>query len=133
MTSKVPAATRKTGRTAGFTMAEVLAAMIFMAVVIPVIVEGVMVASRCGVVAERKREAAQLADRLLTEMVVTGDWHNGNQSGDFMPDYPGYTWEATMDGWTEDTMELLTVEVTFMVRGRESEVRLSTLVSETTS
>ncbi len=117
-------------RNGGFALAEVLAAMVFLAVLLPVVVEAMSVASRCGTVAERKREATQLADRLLTEMVVTGDWRNGNQSGDFLPDAPGYTWALTTDGWPEDAMGLITVEVTFVVRGQESVVQLSTLVPE---
>jgi Tfp pilus assembly protein PilV len=116
--------------TGGFTLAEVLAAMLFMAVVLPVIVEGMAVASHAGTVAERSRIAAQLADRLLTEMTVTGNWQDGDQSGDFEPDYHGYHWNLTAEDWTEDAMRVLTVEVTYSVQGRESTVRLSTLASE---
>ena len=118
-------------RTAGFTLAEVLAAMLFMAIVLPAVVEGMALASRAGVAAQRGREAAQLADKTLAEMVVSGDWQQGDQEGDFEPDYPGYTWKLITDDWTEDAMSVLTVEVTFTVQGRESTVRLSTLVSET--
>ena len=118
-------------RTAGFTLAEVLAAMLFMAIVLPAVVEGMALASRAGVAAQRGREAAQLADKTLAERVVSGDWQQGDQEGDFEPDYPGYTWKLITDDWTEDAMSVLTVEVTFTVQGRESTVRLSTLVSET--
>ena len=118
-------------RSPGFTLAEVLAAMLFMAIVLPAIVEGMALASRAGVAAQRGREAAQLADRILTEMVVSGEWQQGDQDGDFEPDYPGYSWKLTTDDWTEDAMRVLTVEVTFTVQGRASSVRLSTLVSET--
>jgi len=105
--------------------------MLFMAIVLPAIVEGMALASRAGVAAQRGREAAQLADRILTEMVVSGEWQQGDQDGDFEPDYPGYSWKLTTDDWTEDAMRVLTVEVTFTVQGRASSVRLSTLVSET--
>ena len=73
--------TRKDSR--GFTLVETLAAMLFMAIVIPVAVRGVMLANRAGVVAERTRVAAQLADTLLTETVVTESWRYGAQEGDF--------------------------------------------------
>ena len=62
----------------GFTLAETLAAMLFMAIVIPVAVRGVMLANRAGVVAERKRVAAELADRLLVETIVTQQWMDGS-------------------------------------------------------
>ena len=42
-----------------FTLAEVLAALMFMAIVIPVAVQGLRVSSRAGALAERKREAVR--------------------------------------------------------------------------
>lgn len=104
--------------------------MLFMAVVLPVIAEGMAVASHAGTVAERSRVAAQLADRVLTEMAVTADWQDGEQSGDFEPDYHGYRWSLTTDDWSEGAMRTLTVEVTYSVQGRDSSVKLSTLAPE---
>ena len=114
----------------GFTLVEVLAAMLFMAIVIPVVVEAMAIANRAAVVAERSRVAAQLADKLLSEATVTNQWRNGDQTGDFEPDYPGYEWRLTTAGWNEDVMRVVSVEVAFLVQGRTSSVRLSTLVSE---
>jgi prepilin-type N-terminal cleavage/methylation domain-containing protein len=59
---------------AGFTLIEVLAAMVFMAIVIPVAVNGVRVANRAGVVAQRKDLAARIAKRLLNEAVLARQW-----------------------------------------------------------
>ena len=120
-------------RSTGFTLVEVLAAMLFMAIVLPVICQAMATANRAGVLAERSREATQLADRVLSEAIVTGDWEQGDQSGDFAPDHPGYSWKLTTTGWTEDAMTVVTVKVTFMVQGRESSVSLSTLVPESES
>src|SRR6266567_846947 len=64
-------------RQAAFTLAEVLAALLFMAIVIPVALEGMHVASRAGSVAVRKREAARVAERILNESLVTTNWNNG--------------------------------------------------------
>jgi Tfp pilus assembly protein PilV len=120
--------------TAGFTLVEVLAAMLFMAIVIPAIAEGMSIAHRASVVAVRTREASQLADRILSEMVVTGDWVDGDQDGDFEPDYHGYHWTMTTDAWSdndsEEVMRLVTVVVDFSVQGRTFTVDLSTLASE---
>jgi type II secretory pathway pseudopilin PulG len=55
----------------GFTLAEVLAAMLFMAIVIPVAVEGLRVASLAGEVANRKAQAARIAERVLNESLVS--------------------------------------------------------------
>src|SRR5882762_4963509 len=52
-------------RCAGFTLAEVLAALLFMAIVIPVAVQGLHIASRAGSVSERKAVGARIAERKL--------------------------------------------------------------------
>ena len=117
-------------KNSGFTFAETLAAMLFMAIVVPVMVQGMTVASRAGIVAERQREAVELADRLLTELVLTGDWRDSESEGDFGEDWPGYRWVLSDGEWEEDTMLVVSVEVFFQVRGREHSLELTTLVDE---
>jgi len=114
----------------GFTFVEILAAMLFMAIVIPVTVEGIMIANRAGVAAERKRVAVGLADMLLTEKVVTEEWRDGEQQGDFGEDWPEYNWVLRNETWEEDGMRLISVEVQFQVQGRDYSVGLSTLAEE---
>jgi type II secretory pathway pseudopilin PulG len=109
---------------------ETLAAMLFMAIVIPVALQGILVANRAGVVAERKRVAARLADNLLTEMVITDNWRDGDTAGDFADDWPDYKWIVEDEAWEEDTMRVLSVRVLYRVQEREYEVKLSTLVPE---
>ena len=72
------AASRRACR--AFTLAEVLAALMFMAIVIPVAVEGLRLASRAGEVGERKVTAARIADRVMNELIATGDWQPGRFS-----------------------------------------------------
>jgi type II secretory pathway pseudopilin PulG len=114
-------------RAEGFTLAEVLAALLFMAIVIPVAMQGLNIASRAGAVAERKREAARVAERLLNETLVTTNWSQSTQSGVVKEMDREYQWKLRSDRWTESTMQLLTVEVTFPVQGKDYAVQLSTL------
>ncbi len=65
----------------GFTLAEVLAALVFMAIVIPVALQGLSIASRAGEVAARKSEAALVAERILNENIVTTNWDKTVQNG----------------------------------------------------
>src|SRR6266513_339917 len=65
---------------AAFTLAEVLAALLFMAIVIPVAVQGLRIASRAGSVAERKSAAARVAEKILNENLVTTNWNRSEQS-----------------------------------------------------
>ena len=71
----------KPRREAAFTLAEVLAAMLFLAIVVPVAVEALHIASLGGEVAARKSQAARIADRLLSESLVTTNWSNGQKNG----------------------------------------------------
>lgn len=113
---------------AGFTLAEVLAALVFMAIVIPVAVEGLSVASRAGQVAQRKMVAARIADRMLNDLLVTGQWQASNQSGQMFDGANEYTWRAETLPWELGVLHLLEVEVLYSVRGQLYDVRLSTLV-----
>ena len=123
-------AARPNLRVSGFTFAEVLAAMVFIAVVIPVAMRGLATANRVGVVAERGGLATQLAEQKLNELVVTDEWRNSQKQGDFGEEYPGYRWILEDSAWEADTMKVVSVEVFFPAQGREYSVVLSTLVEE---
>ncbi len=120
----------KRSRSSAFTFAEVLAALVFMAIVIPVALQGLQIANRAGVVAERKDAAIQLADRLLNEIVVTTNWSNVGQRGVLRQNGREFQWRMLNEPWTETALRLISVEVTYVVQSREYRVLLSTLVKE---
>jgi len=116
-------------RAEAFTLAEVLAALVFMAIVIPVAMQGLSIASRAGAVAERKREAARVAERLLNESVVTTNQLQSAQSGVVRELDREYRWTLRSERWVMDsTMQLMTVEVTYPAQGKDYSVQLNTLV-----
>lgn len=115
----------------GFTLAEVLAALMFMAIVIPVAVQGLRVANLAGQVGERKAVAARIAERVLNELVITGQWQTATQNGVIQEGRQEYQWTMRLDNWNQGILRLLTVQVTFPVQGQDYEVRLSTLVDVT--
>lgn len=114
-------------RRAAFTLVEVLAALLFMAIVIPVTMQGVSVASRAGNLGQRKAEAIRVAERVLDEMIVTGDANSSGSNGTITQGDTSFAWTMTSAGWTEDAMTMVTVKVTFTVQGDNFEVSLSTL------
>ncbi|MHB8520840.1 MAG: type IV pilus modification PilV family protein [Limisphaerales bacterium] len=116
---------------AGFTFAEALAALLFMAIVVPVAMEGLSIANRAGVAAERKSVAVRLADSFLNELVATGNWQASSPSGAFGAQWPGYQWLMRKEPWFQQPIQLLSVEVTYPVQNRSYSVRLSTLVCDT--
>ncbi len=115
-----------------FTLAEVLAALLFLAIVIPAAVEALHVASLAGEVAARKGVAARLADRILNESLVTTNWNTGTQSGTVAEGTQEFHWTLTSQNWSADAMQLLTVEVKYPAQGRDYSVKLSTLANPLT-
>ncbi|MBN2327089.1 MAG: type II secretion system protein [Candidatus Omnitrophica bacterium] len=117
-------------RQAGFTFAEILASMVFVALVIPTALHGIALANRAGAVADRTMEAARLADLKLNEMIISEQWEYGSGKGDFGEDWPMYSWVLTTENWTVDDMKLVTVAVYFEVQQQTYNVRLSTLMDD---
>jgi len=118
---------------AAFTLAEVLAALLFLAIVIPTAVEVLHVASLAGEVAARKSEAARVADRILNQSVVMTNWTSGIQSGTATEGILDFRWKLTTANWPQDSMQLLTAEVTYSAQGKDYSVRLSTLANSQTT
>jgi Tfp pilus assembly protein PilV len=118
--------------TAGFTLAEVLAALLFMAIVIPAAIEGMHIASLAGTVAERKGEAARVAQRLLAENLVTTNSSQSVQSGTLTEGQRQFNYTMRSDPWSQDpsqnVIRQLSVEVKFTAQNRDYSVRMSTLV-----
>ncbi len=117
-------------REAGFTFAEVLATMMFVAIVIPVCLHGIALAGKAETIATRKLNAVMLAEKTLNELVVTQQWQSGINQGEYGAEWPGYRWTANQTVWTDSSMRLLTVTVFFEVQGRVYDVHVSTLIQE---
>ena len=125
----------------GFTLIEVLAALLLMEVVLPVVMNGVSISTRAAGVARHRDEASGLARAKLSELVVTGLWQNGNLAGDFSPDWPDYRWEASIQGQvnssvgssTQVTLQQLDLRVIWSSRSSEDSLTLSTLVYQRSS
>ena len=117
---------------AAFTLIEVLAALLFLAIVIPAAVEALHLASLAGVVAARKGAAARVADRVLNESIVMTNWNTGTQNGTVTEGAQEFRWTLTSQNWPVDAMELITAEVKYSAQGRDYSVKLSTLANSQT-
>lgn len=116
-----------TSKTAAFTLIEVLAALLFMAIVIPVAVEALHVASVSGEVAVRKADAMRIADQVLNQSIATTNW-NQYTSGTLTQSGREYRWTLRNGLWTANpNLDLVTAEVSFSVQGHDYAVRLNTL------
>jgi prepilin-type N-terminal cleavage/methylation domain-containing protein len=136
-----PPCTRSHPR-AGFTLVEVLAAMVLIAIVLPVAMHGIALASRAASMARHRSTAAQLGSSKLQEIVATAQWETSTSlSGDFSqegPDYQDYTWIAQVQQWNQrgvsaqdiqpQTLSELDLKVIWKSRGQEQSLTFSTLV-----
>ena len=123
----------KRRREHGFTFVEILAAMLFLGILMPVVIGALQVSNRAAVVSERSGVAGQLAENKLGELLLGDAWTSAGASGDFGTDWPGYRWELTKADWENGAMTELQLAVVFQVQGSERDVRLSTLVNESTA
>jgi prepilin-type N-terminal cleavage/methylation domain-containing protein len=112
----------------GLSLAEVLATIAIIAIVVPVTMQGVSIASSLAGLTRQRAEAVSLAETKLNELLISGDWQTSALAGDFGLDWPGYQWRAQVSNWEEPDMQLLEVVVRWQARGREREVKLDTLV-----
>ena len=112
----------------GFTLVELLAAMAFMAILLPVVMQALGIANRAGQVAQRKAIAARIADRVLNEYVANGTQSRGLQRGTVEEGPYEFKWNIAIETWREDNMRLVTADVKYAVQGKEYSVEMSTLV-----
>lgn len=134
---------------AGFTLAEVLAALLLMAIVIPVAMQGMGIATRAGEVSQRKALAARLGEKILNETIVTGQLNQSLQSGVEQQGPCQFRWTIHNEPWNQlasvqllnspnginqgvvnqNNIHELSIDVTFPAQGRDYAVHLSTLVN----
>lgn len=119
-------------RCRAFTLVEVLAALLLMAIIIPVAMEGMSVASRVGVLGQRKAVAMRVAERVLNELVVEAQTQQASSSGTAVDGGTSYPWTARVENWTEDAMQQMTVTVQFTVQGSIYDISTTTLLPGTT-
>lgn len=117
----------------GFTFVEILAALLFTAIVVPVALQGITLAHRAGVLAEHKVTTLRLADAHMNELIVTQAWKRGLREGTFGEEWPGYQWSLDESVWMEDNMRMLTLRVTYHSQGQTYWESLSTLVDDSQS
>jgi general secretion pathway protein I len=115
-------------RRPGFTLIEILATLLLVAIILPVAMGGISLALNTADESRRRTEAASLAQAKLSEIVAYGQWNNASLSGDFSPDRPEYRWEAQVSDWQGTLVKQVDVQVLWNRRGRNRTVTLTTLV-----
>lgn len=138
-------------RRAGFTLAEVLVALGLIAVITPVVARGLQLASRAGELAQRKVLAMRVAERVLNETIITGQWNGAGQTGTEQAGAIPLRWTIRNEPWNAlgnvtsvntanginqsfvnaNNLHLLSVDVSFPAQGQTYAVHLSTVIDIT--
>ena len=119
-------------RRRGFTMIEVLATVLLIAIVMPAIMDGVTYATAAGAATSKRSQAAALAEEKLNEILAGQLWESGSLSGNFAPDQPDMQWHVTLQNWQYDTtdagLQELDLTVNWPWRNQQQSLQLSTIV-----
>jgi general secretion pathway protein I len=119
----------------GFTLLEVLAALLLVAIVLPVLMGALNTATHVGGLAHDRAEAAMLAENKLTEILIDQSWQFGDDTGTFdtdadTPAMDRYTWELYVEQWQDPSVRKLTMTVRWERRGRPQSITLTTAVHD---
>ena len=137
-------------RARAFTLVELLVALTLMAVLIPVLLQGLRVATLAAEVSQRKSLAVRIADRVLNNAIISGQAQSG-QSGEENVGGLNFHWTVKDEPWSElgglttlnapngvnqgvvnqNLIHQLSVDVTFPAQSQNFSVHLSTLYNTT--
>jgi prepilin-type N-terminal cleavage/methylation domain-containing protein len=132
---------RRAYRRRAFTLVEILATLVLVAIILPVAMSGISLALGVASESRRQTEAASLAQTKMAEILAGQQWQSSSLAGDFAPDRPEYRWTSQVVEWqgttqstTQSTaLKQLDVQVLWIYRNRQRNVTLSTLVYTGTS
>lgn len=113
----------------GFTLVEILAALLLIGLVIPAVMKGFAMTGILASESQRSYQAMDMAEVKLAEVLLEKNYNGG--SGKFDDDEDNYySWTVESSDWTQPGLTEITVTVLWMQRNREHRVNLSTLVYE---
>jgi prepilin-type N-terminal cleavage/methylation domain-containing protein len=122
---------KRSGRRA-FTLVEVLAALLLIAIVLPVVMRGISAGTSSASLTRRRTEASSLAQSKLAEIMATEQWRDGALNGTFTlaetENAADYSWRAELQQWSEENVKQLDLYVTWTTGKGEQNVMLSTLI-----
>ena len=121
---------RRPRRRRGLSLVEVLATLVLVGIVLPAAMKGVTLSLRAASLARHQQEASLLAESRLNDVLALGDSSAWGSSGEFEPEWSEYTWESQVMA-ADFGLSEVTVTVSWMERGQERSVSLSTLVYDT--
>jgi prepilin-type N-terminal cleavage/methylation domain-containing protein len=133
---------------AAFTLVELLVSLALLAVIVPVIYQGLRIATLAGEVSQRKALAARIGERVLNEAIVNGQTQSATSGNESAGPYQ-FRWTLKDEPWnqlgnlqfssypnavnqgvvSQSILHQLSVDVTYTAQGKDYSVHLSTLAN----
>jgi prepilin-type N-terminal cleavage/methylation domain-containing protein len=116
-------------RNAGFTLTEVLVALVITATALVIIAQGFSAGAQASTSSQRLTRAVMLAEGKMTEFETGEIALSSAPSGDFKPDYPDFSWSSTIESGSFGSYHV-TVTVTWSERGEPQTYSLARVLTE---
>jgi type II secretion system protein I len=115
-------------RRRGFTLMEVLMAILILSIVLPALMKAYTICGDIAGLSRQRAEALAVAQSEMDELIATAEWQNGLPSGEEQPGPTNYSWSTQLGDFDEANTQVLTVIVNWQHAGQQQEVRLDTVV-----
>lgn len=116
----------------GFTLMEVVIAMLMIGVLLPAVMGAITTCMRAESRSRHIAEATELAQERLYDEILTADITKFTGTGDFGQDFSIFRWQSTYQEASYGTYEV-TVTVTWLEGNDTHSVKMSTLYYDTSS
>ncbi|MCM8757298.1 MAG: type II secretion system GspH family protein [Candidatus Omnitrophica bacterium] len=117
----------------GFTFVEVMAALTFVAILLPVALKGISLTSSLVAEIKRREQALSLAQNLMTEIISPFSSQATSHQGDFSPEFPEYRWKVEILDREEPGVKEVRVTVSWTAKAKDLEISLTTLIYQKVS
>jgi general secretion pathway protein I len=121
------------GRATGFTLIEVLLAIVILTTGLVLVFEGFSVGLRAASIADKETTATLVAQRLIADLETQEALSVGTEEGEYEEDYPGYRWRLEIQESADGISGLYEVQmtVTWTQGDREREITVTRLIAQT--
>ncbi len=116
-------------RTDGFSLVEMMAAMVIFAVGVLAVLEAVTTSLRSTIASVGYTQAVFLAQQRLEEALVATPLSAAADAGDFGAAYPRHTWTREIEELEAERLYRIRVDVAWNERGRDRQFTLTTLAA----
>lgn len=121
------------GRPAGFTLIEVLVALVVVTTALTVVAQGFLTGGRASVASQHETVAVFLAESKMAEIDLGIVSTQSSTSGTFEPEQPDFAWKTEVETTTVTGLTKLTLTVTWKEREEERTFALTRLIMERTT